>query len=152
MLWWVFGGLSALSALAAVALFVAGSKRSLASRHLGRWLPRSATITSVGFESRGDRGIVRLVFDVEGRSSSALDIGDEPRPMTERQDLLERFASGTVHPALVDPTGSAPPVLVTGLAQPKARFVVGAIFLLLSLVLLSVGAMVQGVLATLHSR
>jgi hypothetical protein len=123
--------LGVLFAGASVVLLVLSLKRAAAVQRLASWRKAKATVTSVGFEARGtDLGVLRVLFDVEGRPSSALDIGDEERRVAQREELLTTFAVGTTHDALVDPSGQAPPLLVTGLAQsPAGMAILSAIFL-----------------------
>lgn len=148
---WVLGSLAALVLAGAVALVGVGISEARRRRRWRGWAVRPAVVTSVGFEHQGERGVLRVVFDVEGRSSSELDIGAEAQPMAQRAELLRQFAVGSSHEARVDPSGRLPAVLHTGLGRPGAAFVVASIFALLALLLWVVGALLQWV-ATLGAR
>ncbi|MER2560069.1 MAG: hypothetical protein ABTQ32_05075 [Myxococcaceae bacterium] len=123
----VRAGLAVIAAIfagASVVLLVLAVRRALQLQRFASWRRVRATVTSMGFEARGDDlGVLRVVFDVEGRSSTLLDIGEEERRVTERARLVETFASGTTHDALVDPTGASAPILVTGLTTTPASMV-----------------------------
>lgn len=127
----VLAVLGVIFAGASVLLLALSLKRAAALKRVASWRKARATVTSVGFEARGaELGVLRVVFDVEGRSSSALDIGDEERRVAQREELLQTFAVGTTHDALVDPAGQTPPLLITGLAQsPAGTAILSAIFL-----------------------
>lgn len=127
----VLAVLGVIFAGASVVLLMLSVKRALAVKRLAAWRKAKASVTSVGFEARGtDLGVLRVVFDVEGRSSSVLDIGEEERRVAQREELLQTFAVGTTHEALVDPAGSQPAILVTGLAQsPAGTAILSVIFL-----------------------
>lgn len=116
---------------ASMVLLVLALRRALQLKRFSSWRRVRATVTSMGFEARGDDlGVLRVVFDVEGRSSTLLDIGEEERRVTERARLVETFASGTTHDALVDPTGASPSILVTGLATtPLSMVFLSVVFL-----------------------
>lgn len=116
---------------ASMVLLVLALRRALQLKRFSSWRRVRATVTSMGFEARGDDlGVLRVVFDVEGRSSTLLDIGEEERRVTERARLVETFASGTTHDALVDPTGASPAMLVTGLATtPLSMVFLSVVFL-----------------------
>ncbi len=100
------------------------------------WKRVPAVVTSLDWEARPEsQGVLLLVFEAEGRMSTALDTGSEAHREDEREGLLERFAVGTRHEALVDPSGSAP-LLVTGLLQkPVVPLIIGGIFFVLSSVM-----------------
>lgn len=127
----VLAVLAVVFAGASVVLLVLGVRRAAQLQRFATWRRVRATVTSMGFEARGDElGVLRVVFDVEGRSSTLLDIGEEERRVTERARLVETFASGTTHDALVDPTGASPPILVTGLATtPLSMVFLSVVFL-----------------------
>lgn len=116
---------------ASVVLLVLAIRRALQLQRFSSWRRVRATVTSMGFEARGDElGVLRVVFDVEGRSSTLLDIGEEERRVTERARLVETFASGTTHDALVDPSGASQPILITGLATtPLSMGFLSVVFL-----------------------
>lgn len=116
---------------ASVVLLVLAIRRAVQLQRFSSWRRVRATVTSMGFEARGDDlGVLRVVFDVDGRSSTLLDIGEEERRVTERARLVETFASGTTHDALVDPAGGSPPMLVTGLATtPGSMLFLSIVFL-----------------------
>lgn len=127
----VLAVLAAIFAGASVVLLVLAVRRALRLQQFSAWRRVRATVTSMGFEARGDDlGVLRVVFDVDGRSSTLLDIGEEERRITERARLVETFASGTEHEALVDPSGVSAPVLVTGLATtPLSMVFLSVVFL-----------------------
>lgn len=127
----VLAVLAAIFAAASVVLLVLAVRRALRLQQLSSWRRVRATVTSTGFEARGDDlGVLRVVFDVDGRSSTLLDIGEEERRVTERARLVETFAPGTEHEALVDPSGASAPVLVTGLATtPLSMVFLAVVFL-----------------------
>lgn len=127
----VLAVLAVIFAGASVVLLALAIRRALQLQRFSSWRRVRATVTSMGFEARGDDlGVLRVVFDVEGRSSTLLDIGEEERRVSERSRLVELFASGTTHDALVDPTGASAPILITGLATtPLSMVFLSVVFL-----------------------
>lgn len=130
-------GVSVLAVLfggAALVLYVIAARQVLRERRLRRFGRGSATVTSVGWEARPDElGVLRVTFDVDGRASTSTDLGDDQRRNDERAELLEAFAPGTSHVALVDPTGAQPPMLVTGRVQSfRVALFIGLVFQVLS--------------------
>jgi hypothetical protein len=123
----LFGASSAL-------LLVIAARTSLKRRGQRAWRRATAVIVGADWEGRPeDQGVLRLAFDVEGRRSTALDIGEEQLRDDQRDELLARFEPGTEHPALVDPSGASPPLLVTGLVQPPlVPLVLAGIFLVIA--------------------
>ena len=101
------------------------------------WKRVPATVTSVDWESRPEgQGALLVVFDVEGQMSTALDVGNEAHKEDEREALLQRFAVGSQHEALVEPSRASPPLLVTGLVQqPVVPLIIGGIFTVLAAVM-----------------
>lgn len=130
--------LAVIFAGASVVLLVLAIRRAVQLQRFSSWRRVRATVTSMGFEARGDDlGVLRVVFDVEGRSSTLLDIGEEERRVTERARLVEAFASGTTHDALVDPSGASPPILVTGLSTTPLSMVFLSLVFLVPVAILS---------------
>jgi hypothetical protein len=134
-------GLAVLAVLFAggwLILFVVALQTARRLRGFRNWPRARAVVTGVGWESRPEQeGALRVAFDVEGAGSSTrLDLGDETHRDDQRAELLERFAVGTTHQACIDPTGTTPPMLVTGLIQkPVVPLVIGAIFQVLAAVM-----------------
>lgn len=116
-----------------VLLFVA-VKSAMRFRAWRTWKRTPAVVTSVDWEARPEaQGVLLIVVEASGRMSTSLDVGLEVHREDEREGLLERFAVGTQHEALVDPSGATPPLLVTGLLQkPVVPLIVGSIFFVLS--------------------
>jgi hypothetical protein len=121
----------------AFVLYVVAARQGLRARRRRAFLRATAKVTSVGWEAKPDElGVLRVVFDVDGRSSTLTDLGDEERRNSERAELLQTFAVGTSHAALVDPLAATPPVLVTGRVQSfKVPLIIGVIFQVLSAVM-----------------
>jgi hypothetical protein len=102
----------------AFVLYAIAARQALRERRKRSFTRTKAQVTSVGWEAKPDElGVLRVVFDVDGRSSTLTDLGDDTRRNAERSSLLEAFAVGTSHVALVDPSGATPPMLVTGRVQ-----------------------------------
>lgn len=118
----------------ALVLVVVALKTASRLRGWRSWARAPAVVTSVDWEARAEgQGALLVVFDVNGKLSTALDVGQELHRDDERERLLERFAVGSQHEALLDPSGAAPPLLVTGLLQqPRVPVIIGAIFFVLS--------------------
>lgn len=121
----------------AFVLYAVAARQALRDRRKRAFTRTKAQVTSVGWEAKPDElGVLRVVFDVDGRSSTVTDLGEDERRNAERSDLLQAFAVGTSHVALVDPSGVAPPMLVTGRVQSfKVPLFIGVIFQVLSAVM-----------------
>jgi len=126
----LFGG-------AAFVLYGLAAQRVWRARRRRGFQRVKAVVTSVGWEARADQlGVLRVVFDVDGRSSTETDLGDDARRDDERAALLEAFAVGTSHLALVDPSGATPPMLVTGRVQSfRVPLFIGVVFQVVSAVM-----------------
>lgn len=121
----------------AFVLYVVAARQALRDRRRQGFSRVKANVTSVGWEAKPDElGVLKVVFDVDGRSSTVTDLGEDQRRNSERADLLQTFAVGSEHVALVDPSGAAPPMLVTGRVQSfKVPLFIGVIFQVLSAVM-----------------
>jgi hypothetical protein len=114
----------------AFVLYAVAARPALRDRRKRGFTRVKALVTSVGWEAKPDElGVLKVVFDVDGRSSTVTDLGEDERRNAERADLLQGFAVGTSHVALVDPSGATPPMLVTGRVQSfKVPLFIGVIF------------------------
>ena len=121
----------------AFVLYALAARQALRDRRKRAFTRAPAQVTSVGWEAKPDElGVLRVVFDVDGRSSTVTDLGEDQRRNAEREELLQAFAVGTSHVALVDPSGATPPMLVTGRVQSfKVPLFIGVIFQVLSAVM-----------------
>ncbi len=121
----------------AFVLYAVAARQALRDRRKRAFTRAKAQVTSVGWEAKPDElGVLRVVFDVDGRSSTVTDLGEDERRNAEREELLQAFAVGTSHVALVDPSGATPPMLVTGRVQSfKVPLFIGVIFQVLSAVM-----------------
>lgn len=121
----------------AFVLYALAARQAFRDRRKRAFTRAPAQVTSVGWEAKPDElGVLRVVFDVDGRSSTVTDLGEDQRRNAEREELLQAFAVGTSHVALVDPSGATPPMLVTGRVQSfKVPLFIGVIFQVLSAVM-----------------
>lgn len=121
----------------AFVLYAVAARQALRDRRRRAFTRTKAQVTSVGWEAKPDElGVLKVVFDVDGRSSTVTDLGEDERRNAERAELLQAFAVGTSHVALVDPSGATPPMLVTGRVQSfKVPLFIGVIFQVLSAVM-----------------
>jgi len=121
----------------AFVLYALAGRQTLRDRRKRAFTRAPANVTSVGWEAKPDElGVLRVGFDVEGRSSTSTDLGEDERRNSERAELLQTFAVGTSHVALVDPSGATPPMLVTGRVQSfTVALIIGVIFQVLAAVM-----------------
>jgi hypothetical protein len=123
-------GLSVLAvvfAAASLGLVLLSAKRTLALRRWQAFRRAQGQVVASSFDAQG---VLRVTFEVDGRQSQALDVGDEPQREDQRDAVLTRLVAGSVQPVWVDATGVTPPVLVTGLVQaPRVALIVGLIFI-----------------------